>query len=877
MGDNGPIMQLLERQEQLEKLERCLQEARAGSGKLVLVAGEAGIGKSSLVDYFASVHRRDASTLWGACDALSTPRALGPIQEIAAQTGVGDGHSPGADESRDWLFRGLLDEFSRPERACVVVLEDLHWADEATLDFFRFIGRRIQRTSTLFIATYRDDELPLHHPARLALGELTGHHVLRMRLAPLSAAAVGGLAGKGDFDVAQLHRLTGGNPFFVHEVLASPGERVPVTVRDAVLARLLRCPAPVRELAELVSMSPGKTERWLIQAVIGDRGSAIDEGVSRGLFAALTDAVGFRHELARLAVQSTVTPERARALHEKLLQALVERRADLTRIVHHAAGADNAAAVLSYAPLAGKEAARLGAHREAAAHLGVALRYGTSLPAENRAALLELHAVECSLTNQARKAIASANEALLLWRGLGNIEAQSRVQSFLSPEYRVIGDKQQAENSVAAAIALLEPLPPSVHLAWAYSTRSRLASHYGLDTEAVEFGRRALALARTFGDHVTESHALTNIGSALLIAGDQSGYEHLERSLAIALEHQLEEGAARAYGNFVFCSTLEHDLLRAERYYREGMVYCEERGLFSSLAYLHAYGARLALDRGDWTEAARIATALLRGMELVPLQRVPTLVTLAQVRIRRGDPGADELLAEALELAMLMGEPERLGRVAAARAEQAWYCGDLERLTREVATGLGYLGEKRFPAIKGELVAWQSRVRAQASIPQDIHKPYRLVLAGDWRAAAGYWESIGAPYEQALALVEGPEEALRQALAVLDRLGAGPLAAIVRRRLRERGVRAIPRGPNEATRANPAGLTAREIEVLALLAQGSTNAQLARRLHRSTKTIDRHVAAILEKLGVHSRTQAVVAAQSLGVFKARSDAAPGSS
>ncbi|HLQ13493.1 MAG TPA: AAA family ATPase [Steroidobacteraceae bacterium] len=870
-------MQLLERQEQLEKLERCLQEARVGSGKLVLVAGEAGIGKSSLVDQFASVHRRDSFTLWGACDALTTPRALGPVHEIAAQTSVSDGHSPGTDESRDWLFRGLLEEFSRPERTCVVVLEDLHWADEATLDFFRFIGRRIQRTSTLFIATYRDDELPLHHPVRLALGELTGHHVQRMRLAPLTVAAVGDLAGKSDIDVARLHQLTGGNPFFVHEVLASPGERVPVTVRDAVLSRLLRCSAPARELAELVSMSPGKTERWLIQGVIGDRGLAIDEGVSRGLFAAQTDAIGFRHELARLAVQGTVTPERARAMHEGLLQALVERRADLTRIVHHAAGADNAAAVLEYAPLAGKEAARLGAHREAAAHLGVALRFGATLPAANRGELLELRAEECSVTNQAIEAIASANEALLLWRELGNIEAQARVLSFLSPEYRVVGDKQQAEDSVVAAIALLEPLPPSVHLAWAYSTRSRLASHYGLDTEAVEFGRRALALARTFGDHATESHALNNVGSALLIAGDRTGFEQLERSLTIALEHQLEEGAARAYGNFVFCSTLEHDLLRAERYYREGVAYCEERGLFSSLAYLHAYGARLALDRGDWTEAARIATGLLQGMELVPLQRVPTLVTLALVRIRRGDPGADELLDEAFELALLMGEPERLGRVASARAEQAWYRGDLERLASETATGLGYLGDKRFPAIKGELAAWQSRARAEGPVPQDIQKPYRLALAGDWRGAAGYWESIGAPYEQALAMIEGPEEALRQALAVLDRLGAGPLAAIVRRRLREQGVRAIPRGPNETTRANAGGLTAREIEVLALLAQGSTNAQLARQLHRSTKTIDRHVSAILEKLGVHSRTQAVVAAQALGILKPRDDAPPGRS
>ena len=130
---------------------------------------------------------------------------------------------------------------------------------------------------------------------------------------------------------------------------------------------------------------------------------------------------------------------------------------------------------------------------------------------------------------------------------------------------------------------------------------------------------------------------------------------------------------------------------------------------------------------------------------------------------------------------------------------------------------------------------------------------------------------MGTPYAQALALADGSEAAQRDALVILDRLGAGPLAAIVRRRLRERGVRGVPRGPNETTRANPAGLTARETEVLSLLALGCSNSQLARRLHRSTKTIDHHVSAILEKLGVHSRAEAVAAAYSLGIVSARSD------
>src|SRR5262245_15142098 len=216
-------MHLFERQPFLERLKQCLERARAGAGKVVLVAGEAGIGKSSLVEQFVSEHRRDVRTLWGACDALATPRVLAPVHEIAAQT-IGNASGAARDEETlDHLFRALLEDLARPGRVSVVVLEDLHWADEATLDFVRFLGRRIQRTSAVFVVTYRDDELAARHPVRVALGDLTGDHVVRVRLAPLSPAAVSDLARASGRYAPDLHRITGGNPFFVREVLATPG------------------------------------------------------------------------------------------------------------------------------------------------------------------------------------------------------------------------------------------------------------------------------------------------------------------------------------------------------------------------------------------------------------------------------------------------------------------------------------------------------------------------------------------------------------------------------------------------------------------------------------------------------------------------------
>lgn len=262
-----------------------------------------------------------------------------------------------------------------------------------------------------------------------------------------------------------------------------------------------------------------------------------------------------------------------------------------------------------------------------------------------------------------------------------------------------------------------------------------------------------------------------------------------------------------------------------------------------------------------------MTSELLRSSEATGVtQRVTLMTTLALVRIRRGDPGADELLDEALDLAINTSETSRIARVASARAEQAWYRGKLDEVARAASIGLSHVQGHITPWLYGELQFWLSRASAlHQPVAGQIAEPYRLMLAGDWRASALAWERIGMPYEQALALMEGSETAQREALIILDKLGGGPLAAIIRRRLRDLGA-SVPRGPNETTRTNPSGLTAKELEVLQLLAQGFSSAQLAQRLHRSPRTVDHHVSAILQKFGVHSRTEAVAAAFALGVI-----------
>jgi DNA-binding CsgD family transcriptional regulator/tetratricopeptide (TPR) repeat protein len=858
---------LLERQPQLDELTRHLREASGGTGSVIFVCGEAGAGKSALVEQFAQASEKTARAIWGYSDALQTSRVLGPVNEVLAGLSLSPEVHRDPALSREQLFARLFERLSAPNPLSVVVLEDLHWADEATLDFVRFLGRRIQRTRCLLIGTYRDDELAPTHPLRSVLGELTGRHVARVRLPPLSLAAVEQLARGTQRNPAQIHEISGGNPFFVRELLSTPVATVPDTVRDAVLARLMQCSPAARELTELVSLMPGRAEPWLIRSFLGDARAADDEAVARGLLRHQDESLAFRHELGRLAVESAIPRGRAQEMHQSVLHKLIEHGADLSQVVHHATLAQNIEALLEYAPRAAEQATRAGAHREAAAHLVTALKHGDKLATAERARLLELYANECDLTNEVEESIAAGKEALTLTQA-GEVEAQARILLLLERQYWKAGQKRQADEQVDRATALLEKLPPTRQLAMVYSARARLAMTSDQAQEAVEFSERALALAERFGDQEVRAHALNNMGSALLLARNEAGKAKLEQSLALSLEHNLPRHAGRAYANLVSFAVTQHRFALAKRYIAEGTEYCDVHEVQDSLSYVRAHNALFELASGNWDTAGEIATELLEHHKLATAQRVPALLALALVRARRGDPGVDTLLEQAASLAAPTGELQRIGPVAAARAETAWYRGDLARAAKEATLGLQAMGEKGDGWVPGELSFWGRRANPALTIPANIAEPYALMIAGKWEEAAAAWQELGAPYHRALALSAGSIDAQREALTILEQLGAGPLAALVRHRLRELGVHGIPRGPRSSTRENPAGLTAREIQVLGLLVKGHTNNELARRLHISAKTVDHHVSAILQKLEVRSRTEAVAAALGLGIVRA---------
>jgi predicted ATPase len=481
MDEQGPggapsATGLLERSDVMNELDGLLAGLATAGGRVVLVSGEAGIGKSALVRRFAERHGADARCLLGVCDPLLTPRALGPLHDIARQTGGRLAELLATGGSREAVFAALLDELAQaPQRRAVVMVEDAHWADEATLDLLVFVGRRLERLPALLLVTYRDDELGADHPLRAAVAGLPQERVRRQRLRPLSEGAVVELARRAGRAAAGVHALTGGNPLLVTEVLAAGEPGVPGTVRDLVLARLVSLPADAQEVVRLAAVSPTRAELWLVEEALRPAPAAVEACVSVGLLVVGEDAVGFRHELLRLAVASSLSAVARRALNRQVLLALTDApggRVDVARLVHHAREAGDREAVLRLAPEAARQAAAVGAHREATEHYRTALAHGDQLAEQPKAELLEGYSVQAYLSGLGEEALAARQAALGIWEAAADAEKMGETLRWLSRLHWWTGQREQAEAAAARAIAVLETVPPGRQLAMAYSNRS---------------------------------------------------------------------------------------------------------------------------------------------------------------------------------------------------------------------------------------------------------------------------------------------------------------------------------------------------------------------------------------------------------------------
>jgi DNA-binding CsgD family transcriptional regulator len=533
---------------------------------------------------------------------------------------------------------------------------------------------------------------------------------------------------------------------------------------------------------------------------------------------------------------------------------------DFARLAHHAEAAGDTDAVVRFALPAAERASSMGAHREAAAQYGRVLRSGAGFPLAERADLLERRSHECYLTDQSDEAIAALEEALECRRALGDRLGEGRTLTRLSYILWCPGRAGESGRAAREAVAVLEPLPASRELAKAYANLARSIGETDGWAAGAGWGERALQLALDLGDTETALEAKRILARAL----PDGGLEAMGQVFDDAQRAGLVEVTGSTYG------WLADNALDARRYdmaadqLARGLEYCSDHGLELFRLYLLSHRARLYLAQGRWAQAAETADAVLRIPRTSIMPRITALTVLGLVRARRGDPGHRPLLDEAWDLARPTGEIGRFGRVAAARAEAAWLSSDPDGVASATELALA-LALRCGSALADELAVWRHRAGLGPQEPVVAGSPHGLELVGSCAGARALWVEAGCPYEAALSLADADDEArLRLALEELLVLGARPAAAMLARRLRERGVMSLPRGPRPTTLQNQYGLTARELEVLALVNEGLQNGQIADRLVVSVRTVDHHVEAILRKLGAKTRADARVTATSLG-------------
>ncbi len=809
--ETGPP--LLEREASLALLNEYAAQAAGGDGRLVLLSGEAGVGKSALVERLC----RDlpaARWSWSMCDGLFTPRPLGQLFDLADQLGGALLERGRAGAGREELFRTLLGILGAPGVLDVVVVEDIHWADEATLDLLRYLSRRLRGAAVLLIATYRDDGLAAADRLRVTLGDLGSQRgTRRVGLVPLSPGAVRTLAGGSGLPAPELYRLTGGNPFYVTEVLRAGMEQVPPSARDAVLARAARLGAGAREVLDVAALTGARVEARLLESVTGCPPSVLDELLESGLLVADAAWVRFRHEIARLAVAHAVAAHRSQVIHGQVLAALRSFGCDDdARLAFHAEAAGDGAAVLRYAAAAARRAARLKSHREAAAQYERALRSAASADPVTLAGLYEGLADEIALLDRWEDAETAGERALTLWR-----EAGDRLRE---------GDALRRLSRISIDLAL-----------------------------------RAQALATRFGATDAHSDALITQAASRSAQGlDWAGQMRGALDIALAGGHHREAG--RAYTNLSGIHAGKREFAEAGRYLEPGIAFCDEHDITTFAICLRGEHANVLERTSRWDEAVALSKEILIKVGPSPANRLCSLIRLGVIGARRGEPGVWEYLDEAATIADEAGEPQNQVPARLARAEAHWLAGDLDAARREAELAHDVCTTPS-AWLRGAVAVWLRRLGSPRPVGGEVAEPYRLLLDGDPPAAARAWTQLGSPYEAAMALADMPdEEALREALSIVIGLGARAAAQVIRQRLRMLGARSIPAGPHAATRKRPFGLTRREHEVLDLICAEQTNAEIAAKLFLSVKTVDHHVSAILAKLGVPTRAAARRVAQS---------------
>ncbi len=855
---------VLERQECRASLEQAFADISSNGGRVALIYGEAGIGKSTVISSFLSGLPEGIRYSVGYCDPLDTPRPLGPVREIipaAIEEAAGDAH----------YFEGFVQRAAGYDGARVAVLEDLHWSDQRTLDWLKFVGRRISQLPLLLIGTFRDDDLEGRSALRSAIASVPAHNVLRLALEPLSLDAVRTICGNDAAQADKIYAATHGNPFLTSELAEWPLEdgSVPDSVADSVIARLTALTPDAQSFLRFASCNPGELPLEVLPVTdIADADEQIDMGVRSGFLAASHIGLSFRHELTRLAIFSDITPANRIAYHQRWLDtflAVDDPSAHFDRIMHHAERAIRPDIIRHYAPQAAQQAAKLGAHLEAALYLRSACDCLGDSDDAAAAEILEAFAYEAGLSLAIDDdIIAARHRAIAIRRALSQSIQVAENLRWLSRAHWYRGEPELAERYIHEAIDILEnenhaASDASDAFAQAFALRALFHMLRDRMDEAIDWGKRTLELAHGPATKEVRAHALNTVGSAMLFRGEPQGEALLRESLELSLAGRFHEQAARAFTNLSECLIEAGAFDKAEALLEDGIAFDTAHDLDSWTYYLTGRKAQLVLELGRYEEVVLIAEESLRQDNQTLLMQMPALIMRSRARLRQGAPDAQALLAEALMAAEQITEPQYLATVHTALIE-ASVLADTPDAARASSDWMrAQPVEGLSPRKAGEFLMWETLALHDPPETKRLPEAFSAFAAGRFAAAATQFEAGRSRYLAAWSCVAAATpDALGRAHRIFKDLGCETSVALVNRRLDRSSDRALSRGPYRVARQHPYGLTAKELIVLRHLVEGKSNASIAETLSRSRRTVENHVSSILGKLNCANRLDVVL-------------------
>ena len=858
-------MELLDRAEELRRLSAALARARRGEGSCVLVCGEAGVGKTALIDTFLA-DADDIRTFRGVCDDLLAPRPFGPLRDLViGSADIADDVLEPMDRER--LLAALLDAMDSRIRPAVVFIDDAQWLDDASLDVIRFLSRRMAELPALLLIAFREEHTDDRAPIGRAIAS-TGPDPVRIQLGPLTSEAIADLVAGTTLDSDEVYELTGGNPFLATQMMMGALESKHPSGHDLLTHRTYGLSGEAVTAAEIMAVIPQGANAALLRSLFGDNLAPIDELERSGMVTPVGDRLRFRHEMLRRSVEANMSFARRIESNRAVLDQLEALGAEPTTLVHHAVEAGEPARAAAFARACIPDAVRDGSHREAWRLCRTALSHRADLDA---AQIRELHgtaALSAMRANLHHEAMYHAQQAVDVCRKLVDGMCMANALLDLAIVANANGENHRMMRALREGVILLENHPRTEVLARCYAMLAGGSVVLGDCVEAKAWANLAIDIAEPEEWWESVIHAYAARGLAQAFLGDPGGFEDLHRAIELGTRHGPAYRHAVNLYNLSVCYIRFGRPIEADEYIGRCIAEATRHGYENHVYRSRVQQALVLLLRGSVAEAELLLESLVSDDADPGAIISTTYAVYGRLLTRRGDARAATMIADAWDTANTSREPQKIALAAISRMEHLWLEQQEEELREFAWDMLEFAEDITHVWLRAEALRHLARLGEDVKPFEACPPGYAHGIVGEWQEAAAAWQEVGQPYEQALELVSSPDRsAAFEGLRMLDGLGAARTADVVRLRLREQGLQGVPRGPR-SSRAENGGLTNRQLDVVRLIAEGLTNLEIADALYVSRRTVDNHVSAILTRLGVASRSDAVTAAAALGLLDA---------